>query len=154
MTAAMSDTSLRLRAWWRRDELDDRLAHGADPESDPLLARRAEQLQSRSTRLHIATALAGALDESRKIWSVSARLPLRRVEIRQCADDIDALVARLRDGDPIDFQGAAMAARLIFDGTGPMYRNGSISLRYAVRSARLALDPVEAVIDSALSRVA
>jgi hypothetical protein len=150
----MNDTSLRLRTWWQRDELDDRLAHGAVPDTDPALARRAEQLQSRSTRNHIAQALEDALGESRKAWSVSARVPLRRAEIRQSADDIDALVARLRDGDPIDVQGAAMAARVVFDGIGPMYHNGSISLRYAVRSARLALDPVEVVVDSALSRVA
>jgi hypothetical protein len=154
MTVMLNDTSLKLRTWWQRDELDDRLAHGADPDTDPLLAQRADKLQTRSTRNHVAQSLEDAVNESRKAWSVSARLPLRRVEIRHCADDIDALVARLRDGDPIDVQGAAMAARLVFDGTGPIYRNGNISLRYAVRSARLALDPVEVVVDSALSRVA
>jgi hypothetical protein len=36
-----------------------------------------------------------------------------------------------------------MVARLVFDGTSPLYRDGAISLRYALRSARLALDPIE-----------
>jgi hypothetical protein len=150
----MNGTSLKLRTWWRRDELDERLAHGTDPNTDQWLAYRAEQLVSRSTRIHIAAALEDALCEARKAWSVSARLPLRRAELRACADDVVALAARLRDDNPIDVQGAAMAARLVFDGTGPVYRNGAITLRYAVRSARLALDPIEVLADSELSRVA
>jgi hypothetical protein len=148
----LNDTSLKLRTWWHRDELDDRLAHGASPASDPTLSRRAEQLRSRTTRTHLADGLQDALDEARKSWSIGARLPLRRAEIRACADDVAALVARLRDDRPIDVRGAAMAARVLFDGSGPLYRDTS-SLRYALRSARLALDPIE-LAPAELSRVA
>jgi hypothetical protein len=149
----LNDTSLKLRTWWQRDELDDRLAHGATPASDPTLARRAEQLHSRKGRADIADGFQDALDESRKAWSVSAKLPLRRAEIRACADDIAALVARLRDERPIDVRGAAMAARLLFDGAGPLYRESS-ELRYQLRSALLALDPIELAPPAELPRVA
>jgi hypothetical protein len=149
----LNDTSLKLRTWWQRDELDDRLAHGANPASDPILAQRAEQLRSRKGRAHIADGLQDALDESRKAWSVSAKLPLRRAEIRRCADDVAALVTRLRDERPIDVRGAAMAARVLFDGTGPLYRESS-ELRYQLRSALLALDPIELAPPAELSRVA
>jgi hypothetical protein len=135
--------SLKARTWWRRDELDERLAHDADPLSDPLLARRAAQLCSRSTRSDLADTLEGALREARRTWSLSARLPLRRTAVRECADDMVALAHRLRDPDSIDVAGAAMIARLVFDGTSPLYRDGAISLRYALRSARLALDPID-----------
>jgi hypothetical protein len=140
----MSNTiSLKMRTWWHRDELDEKLVHGADPSTDASLARRAAQLTSASTRIHLAQALEIALDEARKSWSVSARLPLRRVDVRECADDLLALARRLRDGQPIDIAGAAMVSRLVFDGTSPLYREGPVTLRYTVRSARLALDPLE-----------
>jgi hypothetical protein len=142
--AVMSDDiALKMRTWWRRDELDEQLVRGADPSADPYLARRAGQLRARSTRIQFADALEIALRETRKAWSISARLPLRRVAVRECADDLIALARRLRDDAPIDVQGAAMVSRLVFDGTSPLYRDGAISLRYAVRSARLALDPIE-----------
>jgi hypothetical protein len=154
MAAMMTGISLKLRTWWRRAELDEKLAHGADPESDPMLSRRAAQLTSRSARTRNADAFVDALDEARKVWSISARLPLRRADVRACGEDIVALAHRLRDDEPIDVQGAAMAARLIFDGTSPLYREGSVTLRYAVRSARLALDPIDVVTEMELPRVA
>ena len=135
--------SLRVRTWWLRDELDERLARGADPESDPLLSRRAAQLSSPATRRELADALERDLREVRNRWSLTARLPLRRAAVRECADDLLALAQRLRDDRPIDVAGAAMAARLIFDGTSPLYRDGPLTLRYSLRSARLALDPIE-----------
>jgi hypothetical protein len=135
---------LKLSTWWHRDELDERLAWGADPDADAAISRRAAQLRSRTARVRSAEALENALREARKTWSVSARLPLRRVEVRQCADDVLALAHRLRDERPIDVQGAAMVSRLVFDGTSPLYREGRVSLRYVVRSARLALDPLSA----------
>ncbi len=36
-----------------------------------------------------------------------------------------------------------MVTLLISDGASPLYRAGDRSLRFAIRSARLALDPVE-----------
>jgi hypothetical protein len=149
----LNDFAQRLRVWWLREELDERLANGANPDTDPLLTRRAAQLTTRSTRTSLADGLESALAEARKPWTMSARLPLRRAEIRACADDIVALAARLRDDEPIDVAGAAMAASLVFDGTGPIYHDGAVPLRYAVRSARMALDPLGSVVDADLSRV-
>jgi hypothetical protein len=141
--AAMFKFFLKVRAWWLRDELDERLAHGADPFTDPLLARRATQLLAPSTREDFADTLERALREARSKWSLTARLPLRRHALLGCSDDVLALAHRLRDGHPIDVAGAAQFSRLIFDGAGPLYRDGTITLQYAVRAARLALDPIE-----------
>ena len=150
----MSDTlALKLRTWWHRDELDEQLVHGADPESDARLSRRAAQLRSRSTRIDLAAALENAVREAHRAWSVSARLPLARAAVRGCTDDVLALARRLRADEPIAVQGAAMAAHLVFNGTSPLYGDAPISLRYSVRSARLALDPL-AVGNPELSEVA
>jgi hypothetical protein len=135
--------SLRLRTWWLRDELDDRLAHGADPMSDALLGRRAAQLSSRAGRAYLAEALESALRDARSVWSLSARLPRRRAALRGCADEVVAVARRLHDPEPIDVAGAAMVSRLVFDGTSPLYRDGAVTLRFALRSARMALDPIE-----------
>jgi hypothetical protein len=69
-------------------------------------------------------------------------VPLRRREIDACADDLRALSRRLRDGSPIDVHGAALTSNLLTDGASPLYHDSGVALRYAVRSARLALDPM------------
>lgn len=144
--AMPENLALRLRVWCRRDEFDEELEHGADPESDPCLSYRAGQLLRRSTRSSLAGALEDALREAHKAWSVSAKLPLARVAIRGCAGDVIALALRLRADEPIDVRGAAMVARLVCNGTSPLYGDAPVSLRHAVRSARLALDPAPIVL--------
>ena len=152
---AMSDTfALKLRVWWHRDELDEQLEHGADPMAGAQLAYRAAQLQRRSTRVAFAGALEDAVRESHKAWSMSAKLPLARAAIRGCADDLIALAQRLRADDPIDVRGAAMVARLVCNGTSPLYGDTPVSLVHAARSARLALDPPAVVVRLKLSEVA
>jgi hypothetical protein len=135
--------AFRLRAWWHRDELDEQLEHGAQPpiSADTPLAHRAAQLRRRSTRNAMAAALEDAVREAHKTWSVSARLPLARAEVRACSVDLVALALRLRAPEPIDVRGAAMVARLVLNGSSPLYGDAPVTLRYVARSARLALDP-------------
>ena len=147
------DLALRLRVWWRRDELDEELEHGADPESEPLLSHRAAQLLRRATRNSFAAALEDALREAHRTWSVSAKLPLARVAVRECAEELIALALRLRADEPIDVRGAAMVARLVCNGTSPLYGDAPDSLRHAVRSARLALDPAPIAFGLGLSEI-
>jgi hypothetical protein len=132
---------VRLRLWWHRVELDERLAAGEQPAAGTLVRARAEQLASRGERARLAQALSDTVREAHKAAPVhGARLPLRRREVRACQEDILALIQRLADGRPIDVQGAAMVSLLLFDGAGPLYRAGDVTLRFKVRSARLALD--------------
>jgi hypothetical protein len=55
--------------------------------------------------------------------------------------DLVALALRLRADEPIDLRGAAMVARLVLNGTSPLYGAAPVTLRFVARSARLALDP-------------
>jgi hypothetical protein len=131
---------LRLRVQLHHLRLDDDLAHGADPHSSPELALRADQLLRGRER--IAVAIERALESARRPGPVfSARVPVRRAEALECSGEIVALTERLRE-DPVDVRGVAMASGLAHDGASPLYLDGSPSLLYAVRSARLALDPI------------
>jgi hypothetical protein len=135
---------VRLSAWWHRAELDHQLAAGADPVHGTPLHLRAEQLSSRAERVQLARAFEDVLREARRRPPVSGvREPLRRREIRECDEDILALAHRLEDERAIDVQGAAMATLLLSDPSGPLCRAGDVTLRFAVRSARLALDHVD-----------
>ncbi|HEX5619323.1 MAG TPA: hypothetical protein VFX51_12940 [Solirubrobacteraceae bacterium] len=131
----------RLQVWWHRRELDEELAAGAQPAAGTLLEQRAEQLGSRRGRAELSRALATTLAEAHKTRpNAEVGLQLRRGEIRSCDEDIFALIRRLDDVHPIDVQGAAMVSRLLSDSSGPLSRVGATSLRYELRSARLALD--------------
>jgi hypothetical protein len=143
---------LRLSTRLNRRALDDKIARGVSTAGDERLTLRAAQLASRTERDRLATALEHTLQvATRPTDSLSAsaarrlspRVPLRVREVRDCAEDIEALARRLRDGDPIDAQGVALTLRLLTDGASPMYwRHSAATLRYAVRSARLALEPI------------
>ena len=138
--------SQRLRTLWHRTELDHQLAQGMDPATSDELDLRAEQLVSR--RSELAAYVDEVLDRAHRPIAFTVEVPLRRAEVRACADDLLALGRRLRDGAPIDVQGAAQAWLLLTDGSSPLYLDGGVSLRHAVRSARLALDPVGVPVHS------
>jgi hypothetical protein len=132
--------ALRMRTRWKRRRLDAKLAKGANPAHSAELTLRAAQLRSPAARARFAKALVETLDEARRPQLFSLKLQSHRVEIRDCADDILALVERLRDDQPVDARGAALTARLLTAGASPLDPNSGESLRRAVRSARQALD--------------
>jgi hypothetical protein len=133
--------ALRLRVAWHRDRLDQHLARGVDPAASKALELRAAQLLH--SRQRLADRVDGVLEHARTLAApFTAEVPVRRVAVRDCAEDLHALARRLRDDAPIDVQGAAMTSRLLTDGCSPLYHESDHSLRYTVRVARLALDPV------------
>ena len=133
---------LRMRTRWRRDRLDEELASGVDPGSSPELSVRAEQLRSQEVRARLANAIVEKLGTAHEpnLGRFTPAGGRQHAVIREYADNLRALVARLRDDQPIDLQGAALTARLVNDRTSPLHRQGSDSLGSAVLSARLALD--------------
>jgi hypothetical protein len=133
----------RLKTWWQRDRLDEQLARGADHEASAELKLRASQLVSPTRRLVLSGTIERAVREARVGPAMNASL--RRADVLECADELQTLAARLRDPRPIDARGAAMTRQLLADGgTSPLYRaDTGRSLQSAVRSARLALDPIE-----------
>ena len=133
---------VRMRTRWRRNRLDDELARGADPAASAELRLRAAQLRSPAERSRLANALVEALGEARGPNLGAYRLKTRRQHdvIRESADELMALVARLRDDQPISVRGAAMTARLLSDGASPLHSDSGQDLQRAIRAARVALD--------------
>lgn len=142
--SARTDASLalRLRTRWRRNRLDEKLAHGADPGTSAELRLRAAQLRSPAERARLANALVEALGEARgpNLGAFTANARRRDASIREYANDLLALVLRLRDDQTVDVRGAAMAALLVHDDASPLHRSRGQDLKHEVRAARLALD--------------
>ena len=134
--------AVRLRTRWRRDRLDDELARGTDPSVSPELGLRAAQLRSPAERARLANALVEALGDARGPNLGAFRIKARQQHgvIRDYADDLLALVLRLRDDRPIDVRGAAMTARLVNNGASPLHRESGQDLQDAILAARVALD--------------
>jgi hypothetical protein len=139
---------LRIQTRRQRYDLDAKLASGAAPDGSPELGLRADQLMSTSEREHIATGIAQAVAQAVAQWPPAAAqfVPLASPRIRECAPELMTIAHRLRDDEPVDVRGVAMASQLLSDGAGPLYRDGRGDLLHRARSVRLALDistPVE-----------
>lgn len=134
---------IRIRARLRRRTLDDELARGADPSASPERSLRAEQLRSPGERLKLANTLVEAVGGARvnHLGPFRAKLRERDAAVRGSAEEVLALARRLRDGEPIDVRGAAMASRLLHDGSSPFHGASVSELRAALCSAYAALDP-------------
>lgn len=132
--------ALRLRTRWKRRGLDEQLSRGVDPATTAEHSLRAAQLRSPAVRSQLAGALVKTLKDARGPERLSIRLQPHRAKIRDCADDLLALVLRLEDNQPVDVRGAAMTALLLTGGASPLDPNSRQKLCPTVRSARLALD--------------
>lgn len=140
---------LHIRTRWQRYDLDERLASGAAPTASPELELRARQLMSTSERERIATGIEQSVAQAVAQWPPAAAqfIPLGSPRIRDCAPELLTIAGRLRDDEPVDVRGVAMASQLLSDGAGPLYRDGRGDLLHRARSVRLALDvsaPMEA----------
>ena len=132
--------AVRIRTRFGRAELDEALTTGADPGGSDELALRAEQLSSPAERSRIANTLVEALGDARRGEPMTLRPRPQREVVRDSADDILALVLRLRDDRPVGIAGVAAAARLVDDRRSAMYRDDAGDLHDAIRSAQSALD--------------
>jgi hypothetical protein len=136
--------AVRTRTRLARAELDSELAHGADPASSAELALRAEQLTSAAERARIANGLVEALGDARRGEPMTLRVRPQRAVVRDAADDILALVLRLRDDRPLGIAGVAAAALLVDNRRGPLYRDNAGDLHDAIHSAQSATEATPA----------
>jgi hypothetical protein len=128
----------RIRTRWKRNQLDEALAAGADPRAGAELGVRASQLRSEPERARLASTLLDPVVAGRVRGLLAIGSQPRRAALKRNLDELVPLAERLCDGHAIDVRGAAMTARLVSDTQGPLYRKGD--LRHALRAARMALD--------------
>ena len=116
--------------------LDRALAEGTSPEANASLAARAAQLTSMAFRRDLAASVrrilvaAGppALPVAAHAPLGSTRrlsVPLRTTRIRRSAPLLAEVASRLLEPGPVPVRGVAMVARLLADGTGPLYREAA-----------------------------
>jgi hypothetical protein len=98
--------------------LDQRLASGADPESDPLLAARAMRLTSPRFRRGLATSLRRVLTDVRP----AAAFRPRHDQVSRAAAELAELPEYLLAPQPVPVRGVALVTRLLSEGNGPLYR--------------------------------
>jgi hypothetical protein len=130
-----------MRAQFGRTRLDQELAAGVSPDSDPLLRERAEFLLSRKSRLRMASGLDRTRRQAERPALHTAQLPVREGAVREAGPLLEKLAYRLRGYLPISPQGAAKTHILLTDGSGPLYSPaGKPDLKTAVRSALAAFE--------------
>ena len=134
----------RLVSRLRAAALDARIRAGEPLDGDEALACRAHQLTTRRARHRIAeglerAALRAALPAEAVI---TTRIPIQREAAGDAFRPLTELARRLReDASPPRAQGAALALRLLTDGTAPLHAPSEPgTLRAEVRQAIEACD--------------
>ena len=129
----------RLLARCLAPSLDRRLADGARPEANAVLAARAMVLTSYGYRRALAANLrrmlaASVSPHARPRLMTASRsagvarqpyIPLRRDRIAGSASELDGLARFLAGPRPVPAQGVALVSQLLADGGGPLYRAGA-----------------------------
>ena len=146
LAAAPFGWSLRVGARLRAPNLDRRLAGGDPPESDRWMAARARILTSPQQRRLLARRFESLLAPSPSDGTGRSRVPLDRRSIEVCEGAIRDVVAALDAAVPVTAQGVAAAARLLGDGSGPLYavrhvRPRASRLDEVLHHIRTQLDP-------------
>jgi len=143
--------TLRLEVWLSRASLDEQLAEGRDPGSDPALLLRARQLRSQRNRSRLASWIERLIAESETPPPpcLTTRVSIAGEKVVEARDQLQVLAQVLRHDEQARPRGIAMVERLLTDGGSVLYREtvrGALALQ--VRAAldltspsRYALDP-------------
>jgi len=123
--------------------LDRRLAAGRSPESDRLLAARAQHLVSPAARRALADDWEYLLRVVKHAPAPTlGRMALRRDQIAGAEPEVRKIAACLRTPLPVAAGGVAAANVLLTDGAGPLHNpRAEIPLRDALNLAIAQLDP-------------
>jgi hypothetical protein len=142
--AGVTRPSFADRWWmrWRRSRLDEQLARDTDPTASGELGLRAAQLRSSAERSRLANSLVEVLGDARgpNLGAFRTGTRQRHAVIRDSADELMALVLRLREDEPIAVRGAAMVALLVVRRSSPLRHGDGHDLQHALRTAHVALD--------------
>ena len=134
--------TVRLSVLARRSDLDQRLAAGGDPRSDPALELRATQLCKVRARRAIATRLRRIIDAARNGSDGPLGIgPVAQSEVLAEADALTDLAIRLVATRPVNPMGVALAKVLVSDPDSPLRVGAEPATLYTVvRLATAALD--------------
>ena len=131
----------RLLAHLRAFRLDTDLAAGASPEASVALALRAQMLVRTRHRYELARSADRVLAAATQpTFSGRPKVPVCRDRVRDCYEEFEDLIRRLRAPGPVPAQGMAKVGVLLTDAGGPLYHRANAGdLRAQVRDAADAL---------------
>jgi hypothetical protein len=130
---------MRLRAGWAREELDRRLAEGADPSTEPLLEARAERLVAPASRATLAAGLERVVVTAHEPAArLSSAVPVRRGPVAGARHELMGLAGELRHMPDPRPRGVAMAERLLTEPCSVLFTASSSD--EVARAARDAVD--------------
>jgi len=105
--------------------LDRRLAAGAPPEQSRLLAVRAAQLVRPAARRRLARHWDHLAARARRpVSPLDSRVPIAPARLDAALPHVQRIADLLRADQPVSARGVAIAATLLTDGAGPVYRLG------------------------------
>jgi hypothetical protein len=124
--------------------LDRQLAAGCPPETNRLLALRAQELASWRFRSALAWHWQNLLAV---VERGTARVPLCRIRIADAVPDVREMCDALILWRPTPARGVAMASMLLRDGTGPLYNpESTVDIHEALRETIAELDPTTRLV--------
>jgi hypothetical protein len=132
-----------LHTAFKHDVLDDQLSAGIDPRQTPELSLRATQLSTRRHRRELARTLRGIVAEATEPRPPARAIAIliARPQVRDAADSLLALAARLDSPRPAHASGIAAVQRMITDtNASPFYVDcapGAIERRAGVAVAAM-----------------
>lgn len=133
----------RLAARLYADRFDALLAVGTPAPAGSALAVHAARLESWAEREELARALRQSVADARDTLDpaalMSTRVPVHTENVNAATGVIDAITLRLHSPRPVSARGMARLRRVMGDGRGPFYRNGSGDLRGRLGAALAAL---------------
>jgi hypothetical protein len=124
----LADVPFSRRLWARlfAARYDQQIERGAAVEAGTPLAAHYLRLASRREREDMATALTHLLRDSDLLpkEARTTRVPIRVEAVRQSADVVEDVLARLLGPLPVRTRGVARLRILLSDGRSPLYRTG------------------------------
>jgi hypothetical protein len=146
----LTERKVRVRDVWtahlRASRLDRRLGAGEPPESDTLLAIRAQWLVRPAACRELARTLLRLLALAAVPPRANEMVPVSRRHVRAAAPELRGLVNRLMADGPVSVCGVARLRALLADGSGPVHHaRCPDDLADRLRDVRAALDVLGAV---------
>jgi hypothetical protein len=100
------------------------LAAGVAPWTTAVHSARSVQITSRRGRCALAASVEALIQRARTpgpAWGLTAQVPVDRAAVLGARPYLEALVIRLRDGQPVSTMAVAALRDLMTDGAGPIY---------------------------------
>ena len=121
---------------------DQQIERGVTVAAGTPLAEHYVRLASRRERQDMAEALTVLLGDARRMpreGGATMRVPIRTAAVRQSAEVVEDVLARLLGPLPVHARGMARLRILLTDGRSPVYRSGHGTFAAAMRGVLAAM---------------